>query len=283
MLKMAVFAPMPRASVIIATAENAGFLITCRKAKRRLLITKCDHRIDARGTTRRNETGSGRDRGQQRGHRKINCWIEGVDFEENIFQRRRRNDTEQQRDPPSSDNKADAELPRALRHDHSEDSRCVRAQCHADSKFLRALIDRETHHAVKPDRRQNECDDSEYRKQRRDDVITRENFIVKSTRSSGKISRKVRIQLVNLSAQSGAKSVSLLACPRTSKDRAKLRSGRCAQQRHVKTHALGLLIERTLHQGVRHNADIGSPRLRLTGIEGSHLVTNRALVPPIFS
>src|SRR5436190_4211207 len=238
---------MPSASVRIATAANPGFLIKWRSARRKLFITKRYHGIDAGRAARRDETGSGRDRGEQRRDREINRRVERVDFEENILQRRRRNDTEQQRDPPSSDNKADAELPRALRHDHSEDSRCVRAQCHADSKFLRALIDRETHHAVKPDRRQNECDDSEYREQRRDDATTRQNFIVKSSRCSGKISRKVRIELGNRSAQSRAKSVSPLARPRTSKDRAKLRSGRCAQQWHVKSHALGLLIKRTLH------------------------------------
>src|SRR6266481_10139017 len=85
MLKMAVVAPIPSAIVTIATAENAGFLINCRSASRRLLITERNHRIDAGGPTRWNETGSRRNRGQQRGHRKINCWIEGVDFEENIF------------------------------------------------------------------------------------------------------------------------------------------------------------------------------------------------------
>ena len=62
-----------------------------------------------------------------------------------------------------------------------------------------------------------------------------------------------------------------------------MRSRRCAQQWHIKSHALGLLIERTLHQRVRHDADNSSPRLRLTGIEDSDLVTNRALVAPIFS
>src|SRR5262249_60221234 len=58
---------------------------------------------------------------------------------------------------------------------------------------------------------------------------------------------------------------------------------RRTQQRHEKSYAVGLLIERTLHQGVRHDADNGSPRLRLTGIKDSDLVTNRALVAPIFS
>src|SRR5262249_12187402 len=39
MLKMAVFAPIPSARVMIATAENAGFLISWRTANRRLFMT----------------------------------------------------------------------------------------------------------------------------------------------------------------------------------------------------------------------------------------------------
>src|SRR4029453_13396301 len=69
----------------------------------------------------------------------------------------------------------------------------------------------------------------------------------------------------------------------THKDGGKLRRRRCAQQWHIKSYALGFLIERTLHQRVRHDADNSSPRLRLTGIEDSDLVTNRALVAPILS
>src|SRR6266436_2453459 len=123
MLKIAVFAPMPSASVTIATAENAGFLINCRKASRRLLITKGDHRIDASRATRRDKTGRGRDCGQQSRDCKINRWIEGVDFEENIFECSSSNDSEEQRDAARAQNKTDGELPSALRHDHAEDSR----------------------------------------------------------------------------------------------------------------------------------------------------------------
>src|SRR5947209_10567824 len=84
MLKIAVLAPIPSASVIIATAENAGFLISPRKASRRSLITKRDHWIDPGGASRRNETGSGCDRGQQRRDRKIDGRVERVDLEQNI-------------------------------------------------------------------------------------------------------------------------------------------------------------------------------------------------------
>src|SRR3982074_1989332 len=121
MLKIAVFAPIPSASVMIATAENAGFLINCRKARRRLFITKCDHRIDPWGATRRYERGRSRNGRQQCGYRKIDRRIERVDFEENVFQRRRRNYAEEQCDPARAENKADRELPCALGHRHSED------------------------------------------------------------------------------------------------------------------------------------------------------------------
>src|SRR5882672_7214351 len=83
MLKIAVLAPMPSASVRIATAANAGFLVNWRRAKRKLFITKRDHWIDASGAPGWNETGGGGNCGQQSCDRKINGRIECVDFEEN--------------------------------------------------------------------------------------------------------------------------------------------------------------------------------------------------------
>src|ERR1700719_851600 len=187
MLKMAVFAPMPRASVTIATAENAGFLINCRRASRRLLITKCNHWIDAGGATRRDETGRGRDRGQQGRDCEINRRVERIDFEKNIFQSRGCDDSEEQGDAARAKNKADGELPSALRHDHSEDSARVGTQCHANAEFLCALVHRKTHDAVKTDCRENECDDSKNTEQRGDDAVAVENFIMQSRRCSWEI------------------------------------------------------------------------------------------------
>src|SRR5438477_7619275 len=106
MLKIAVFAPIPSARVMIATAENAGFLISCRKASRRLLITKCDHWIDASGAARRNETGSCRHGGQQSRDSKINRRVEYVYFEENVFQGSGRDDSEKQSNAARAKNKA---------------------------------------------------------------------------------------------------------------------------------------------------------------------------------
>lgn len=60
-LKIALLAPIPRVSVAMATAENAGFLISCRTANQWLFITQRNHGVDTRGTTRGHETGNGRD------------------------------------------------------------------------------------------------------------------------------------------------------------------------------------------------------------------------------
>src|SRR5207302_1029835 len=140
MLNMAVFAPIPSARVTIATAANPGFLISCRRARRKLLIAKGNHWIDAGGAARWNKTGSGRDRRKQRGDREINCRIERVDLEQNVFQRRRCDNAEQQCDAASAKNKADGQLPGALCHHHAENSFRIRAERHSNAEFLRPLI-----------------------------------------------------------------------------------------------------------------------------------------------
>src|SRR5207237_10174329 len=81
MLKIAVLAPIPSASVIIATAENAGFLISPRKATRRLLITQCDHGIDARRAARRNNAASRRDLRHECRDRQNSGRITRLDFD----------------------------------------------------------------------------------------------------------------------------------------------------------------------------------------------------------
>src|SRR6266446_9914226 len=56
-LKMAVFAPMPSASVSTATALKPGFFTSWRMANFRSLITQCLHRIDFGGAPRRQVAG----------------------------------------------------------------------------------------------------------------------------------------------------------------------------------------------------------------------------------
>src|SRR5438477_10025059 len=136
MLKIAVFAPMPSARVAMATAENAGFLITCRRARRRLFIPKRDHWIDTGCSTRGNETGSGRNQSEHAGHCEINCRVKRVDLEQNISQRGGGNHSEEQGNAARAESESNRELPRALLHHHSENAGSVRAQRHANSKLL---------------------------------------------------------------------------------------------------------------------------------------------------
>src|SRR3989454_12001952 len=64
-LKIAVFAPMPSASVSTATAVKPGFFSNWRKANLRSFITQCLHRIDFRCAPGRQET---REQGDREEH-----------------------------------------------------------------------------------------------------------------------------------------------------------------------------------------------------------------------
>src|SRR5438034_4206076 len=159
-LKIAVFSPMPSASVITAINVNAGDCRSLRNAKRKsliindasgLFVTKSSDRIDARRAARGNETRRrGHEREQSRDG-KINGWIERVDLEQNIFQRTCGQDSKQQRRATCAKSKTNDELPCALLHHHSENARCVRAKSHANSEFLGALVHRKTHHPIEAD------------------------------------------------------------------------------------------------------------------------------------
>src|SRR6266478_7481538 len=64
-LKMAVFAPMPRASVSTATAVKPGFFSNWRKANLMSFITQRLNRIDLRGPARGQPAGEKRDQTQE--------------------------------------------------------------------------------------------------------------------------------------------------------------------------------------------------------------------------
>src|SRR5205823_3155202 len=97
------------------------------------------------------------------------------------------------------------------------------------------------------------------------------------------ISRQVGIELSNRVLQRRTEGIRTLSGTRTHKDCAKLRGGIGAEQRHEESRAIGLLIERTLHQRVWDDADDGSPRLWVARIENSNPVTDRAFTTIIFS
>ena len=77
---------------------------------------------------------------------------------------------------PAPRHKPNSQLPCALRHHHSENSAGIRSQRHSNSKFLRSLAHRKTHHAVKSNRGKNERDGAENREQSHDDAIGAEEF-----------------------------------------------------------------------------------------------------------
>ncbi len=110
-------------------------------------------------------------------------------------------------------------------HHHAKNSRRVRAQGHADSEFLCALVNRKTHHTVEADRRQNKCDGAEDDEERRDNAVRSENFIVEPRRRAREINWEIRVELRYGLTQRWTKGISALSWTRTNNDRAKL-SGR---------------------------------------------------------
>src|SRR3982751_3886170 len=180
-LKIVVFRPIPSARVTIAMKVKAGDLRSWRKANFKSFMSlgaQGLNRIDARGAPRRNQTRRGRNQCEHSRNCEINERIERVDFEKDVLQCSRSEDSEKQCRAAAAKNKTDDQLPRALGHDHSKNSARVRAQSHANAKFLRALIHGKTHHTVKSDRRENECDRAENAEQRRDDAVATKTFVV---------------------------------------------------------------------------------------------------------
>src|SRR5438093_12179722 len=79
-LKMAVFAPMPSASVSTATAVKPGFFSNWRKANLRSFITQRLHRIDFSRAPRGYETGSQCYEQKNRDHEKKRQRVRWSDF-----------------------------------------------------------------------------------------------------------------------------------------------------------------------------------------------------------
>src|SRR5207248_7302685 len=141
-LKIAVFSPIPRASVSSASKVNAGDLSNCRRAKRRSVITirslaldfataslvsQCDHWIDLGGAACGNETRCRRDESEHSCNCEINERIKRVDLEENVLQSSGGENSEEQCGAAGAKDKPDPQLPGALRHDHAKDASGIRA------------------------------------------------------------------------------------------------------------------------------------------------------------
>src|SRR5438067_8327734 len=100
---------------------------------------------------------------------------------------------------------------------------------------------------------------------------------------SGKIDRQIRIKLGDCPAQRRPHRFGALAVTRPNKDGDKLIWQITSEKRHVEAGVVSLLIEWSLHQRVRDYADDCPPGVRPSGIKNANLMTNRALIPPIFS
>src|SRR5258708_53987 len=259
---MARFAPRQMATVASAVSVNAGDLRSWRRASFKsaiiVLLSQCAqslvtqrlHGIDMGGAARGNKTGNCGNNCQKTGDREINERIEWVNFEENVSQNSRYQDSEQQSGGAGAEHKSNGQLPCALRHDHSENSSRVRSKGHSNPKFLRALAPRKTHHAVKTHRRENECEATENREQTNDDAISGKTFIVQSSSCTRKIDRYIRIKLGYGLIQSWTERFRVLASARSNEDRAKLSGRRCAKEWHIEAGIVRLLIQGTLHQCV---------------------------------
>src|SRR5438132_14129551 len=112
-----------------------------------LLVSQRDDGIDLSGPARWDETRCGRDESEHSCNSEINEWIDRVDLEKNVLQSSSGENSEKQCGATGAKDKPDAQLPGALRHDHAKDAGGIRAQRHADAKFLRPLINGKAHHA----------------------------------------------------------------------------------------------------------------------------------------
>ena len=86
-------------------------------------------------------------------------------------------------------------------------------------------------------------------------------------RRAGKISRQICVERGDGFAQAQARGFPPLAGMRPHHEGANCGGGRRAEQRHIETGVVGLVIEWTLHQRVGNDADDRAPGLRLAGLK----------------
>src|SRR5207248_518433 len=161
MLKIAVFAPIPRASVKIAMAENAGLLTSWRRAKwmsfnmevirpSGLFGSQGDDWIDTCSAAGWDAAGDQRDcdYGRNGGNDS-----RGIDRAYVVKQRHQRPAGSNCRD--ESDCDANSHQRHALAEHQLENVCALRAERHADAELPRTLCDRKRHHPVKTDAREH--------------------------------------------------------------------------------------------------------------------------------
>jgi len=106
-----------------------------------LLRAQRHHWIDPGGASRRQETRRRRDGRQESCNSQIYERIKRIDLEENLFERAGGDDPEKESSESNPKGEPNDQLEGSLAHHHFEDAGRVRAERHANSEFLRALID----------------------------------------------------------------------------------------------------------------------------------------------
>src|SRR6266850_1013102 len=137
MLKMAVFAPMPSASVSTATAVKPGFFSSWRRANFKSFITQGHHRIDSRGAARRNPAGKQRDAEQEC---RNDCESQRVGGAHTI-QKARHQTRQCQRAAQTKEQTCYCQ-PHALPQHEFQHVRRFCTQCHSHTNFVSASRDR---------------------------------------------------------------------------------------------------------------------------------------------
>src|SRR5581483_7497852 len=116
---------------------------------------------------------------------------ERIDLEEDVFERGRGDDAEKQRNATDAEHEADAELPRALIHDHAQNAKRISTECHTNSELLRALIDGEAHHAIQADPRKNKSDHAKDGEEGGDHAVSGEDIVVELRGSAREVCRQI--------------------------------------------------------------------------------------------
>src|SRR5437764_6120665 len=154
MLKIAVFAPMPSASVRTATRVNPGALRSWRRANLRSLILFCaqrDYRIDAYGTAGRYETGKQRGDGKSSGSNGNQKRITRRDLV-----KLSRDEMTRAKRGGKADYQPEQNRSHPLFHHELQNICDLRAERHAHSDFARSLFDRISDRAVNSDDREQQ-------------------------------------------------------------------------------------------------------------------------------
>src|SRR5437762_2634115 len=136
---------MPSARVITAMAVNAGFLISCRMAKRKsftLFGTQCLNGIDTRGAARRQQTGEERDSAKQKRDAEHRRHIGRADAEEQTLQQ-----TRESENADKAQTNAHGDQLHSLPNDQPQHVAALRTESKTNSDLLRPLRDRISHHS----------------------------------------------------------------------------------------------------------------------------------------